>query len=225
MKKAFLLLLLGLGCYSYSQNYKTKIAKDICYRLKQFDVKGKTPKQIEMEYGVTVIVSAMEYSSDIKRDMDIDLVKDMDNEEKMEELGVQLSLAVAKECPKQMSLLFSNTNLVDSYGSTDNAANSVSLLSGEVVKISNKNFVVFYIKGDNGILKEYYWIGNIESDIDLPNEYQRLKGKNVFIGYRKNTIFDVKSNSYRTINEIKRLILSKNIRKRSGSFKVFTLLL
>ena len=37
--------------------------------------------------------------------------------------------------------------------------------------------VIFYLKGDNGILTRFYWISNVDSNIELEKKYQDLVGK------------------------------------------------
>ena len=36
---------------------------------------------------------------------------------------------------------------------------------------------LFLFKGDNGILTRFYWISNVDSNIELEKKYQDLVGK------------------------------------------------
>lgn len=198
MKKALLLLTLSLSIWGYSQSFKQEIAKNICHKLKDFSIANKNKKQIEFEFGAMLITSAMDYAPQIEKELGIDIKKEIGNQEAMENLGIEIGILLATECPESFAKVVGVHDGVQ--GSTDSL--EVELISGKIVKVSKENFVVFHVKGDNGILHKFYWVGNIESNIDLPSEYKKLKGKNVFIGFHKNIIFDTKIDAYRTINEI-----------------------
>ncbi|WP_449397712.1 hypothetical protein [Chryseobacterium wanjuense] len=76
------------------------------------------------------------------------------------------------------------------------------LINGTITKIEKDNFVVFHVVGDNKNLTKLYWISNIESNLDLPKEYNSLINKKVSISYYTSEIFDVKINDYKNLNII-----------------------
>lgn len=210
MKKLLFFALILCSIFSFSQNYKKKMAQDVCSKLKKMDFSNKSQKRIQMEFGLLMIKSAAPYKEELKKDMGIDLVNDIANEEKLEKFGTEVGILVASECPDTfMDVVSSSEELYNEMVDSQGIEPSVSLVSGEVVKIEKGNFVVFYIKGDNGILHQYYWVGKIDSNIDLPKEYQNLAKKKVFIGYHKNTIYDASLNAYKNINEIHRLTVEE----------------
>ncbi len=203
MKKIFLLLFLSLHALAFSQAYRKKVAKEVCAKLKKMDVSNKTESQLKRAFGLAGVTVAFRYQSEIKKNLDIDLVRDIGDQSKMERLGVEIGLMAASECPEVFKTMFLNEERSQERVAVSSPP--VSLVSGKITKVKKGNFVVFYLKGDNDILQEFYWVGKISSNINLPDEYLNLKNKRVFIGSHKSTIFDAEVNAYKTVNEIHHL--------------------
>ena len=143
-----------------------------------------------------MLKTAMPYSKEIKRDYGIDLSKDIANNEKMKELGIQMGMLMLNECQE----LFEK--ITESDKDTENVEENDSylLFSGTVKKIEKENFVIFHIVGENKTLTKFYWVSNVESDLDLPKEYNSLVGKKVNLSYYTTEIFDAKINDYKNLN-------------------------
>ncbi|WP_312078662.1 hypothetical protein [Chryseobacterium sp.] len=183
-----------------AQDYKQKFTKEVCECVSKVDVSGKTATERQTQFGLCAFKHYQPYKKELKKDFNIDLVTDMGNETKMKEFGVQVGLLMAAECPEA----FSNI-MKDEDEQMISGESSEMLISGTITKIEKDNFVVFHLVGDNKILNKFYWISTVESDLDLPKEYQSLLKKKVDISYYNTQIFDSKIDDYKNLNIISSL--------------------
>ncbi len=196
MKFLSAIILFTFSNFLFSQDYKQKLSKSSCDCLKTINTEDKDKKTITSQFGLCMLKTAMPYSKEIKRDYGIDLSKDIANNEKMKELGIQMGMLMLNECQE----LFEK--ITESDKDTENAEENDSylLFSGTVKKIEKENFVIFHIVGENKTLTKFYWVSNVESDLDLPKEYNALVGKKVNLSYYTTEIFDAKINDYKNLN-------------------------
>ncbi|MBB4805824.1 hypothetical protein HNP38_001096 [Chryseobacterium defluvii] len=141
----------------------------------------------------------MVFEKELKRDYNIDVsnMTSEANDKAMEELFSSVGMLMATEC----SDLF-----LDIMGKSEEEAESPQLmLNGTITKIEKENFVVFHLVGENKTLNKLYWVSAVESDLDLPKEYNSLLNKKVNITYYTAEIFDAKTNNYRNLNVISSL--------------------
>jgi len=200
MKIILATVLLIISNFVFSQDYKKKIAKASCDCIMKVGEEIKDSKTREMKLGLCMITASMPYSNELKRDYNIDVDKIGDESDKsFEELGGKIGLLMATECSDVFVKMFAD------YNDTSNAENSELLLSGTVKKIEKDNFVIFHVVGENNNLTKFYWISNIESNLDLPTEYNSLVNKKINISYYTTEIFDAKINDYRNLNVISSL--------------------
>jgi len=201
MKKNILAaVLLLISTFVFSQDYRKKIAKASCECITKVGEEIKDSQTREMKLGLCMITSSMPFSKELKRDYNIDIDKIGDESDiSFEELGGKIGILMATECSDVFVKMFAD------HHDTSNAENSELLLSGTVKKIEKDNFVVFHVIGENNNLTKFYWISNIESNLDLPAEYNSLVSKKVNISYYTTEIFDAKINDYRNLNVISSL--------------------
>ena len=156
---------------------------------------------MQMQLGLCFIKASTPYKDQIKKEYGIDLSKDISNESKMEELGEKLGILMVSECADTFINFVDQSGFADEYAQESSAeVNSAEFMNGEITKIEKDAFVIFYLKGDNGILTRFYWISNVDSNIELEKKYQDLVGKKVNITYYSADIFDHKINDYRKVN-------------------------
>lgn len=200
MKNILILLGLTISAAAFSQDYKTKIAKSSCDCVKAIKTEGKTNSAITSELGVCMLKAAMPFSKEIKKDYDIDPAADMMDSTKMEQLGIKMGILMATECQEEFLKMaqFSDEE-------TAGSESSELLINGTVSKIEKENFIVFHVVGENKMLNKLYWISSVDSNLDLPKEYQTLMNKKVNISYFTMEIFDPKINDYKTLNIISTL--------------------
>lgn len=187
--------------FALSQDYKSKFSKSVCECITKLDAANKTKQEMSTQFGLCAFKHAAPYKKELKRDFDIDLVADISDQKKMESFGVQVGMLMLNDCPE--ILVAMNKDSDDSEGVSDES--SYQLLSGTVKKIEKDNFVIFHVVGENNNLTKFYWVSNIESNLDLPKEYNILVNKKVNISYYTTEIFDVKMNDYRNLNIISSL--------------------
>jgi hypothetical protein len=201
MKKNILaLLFILISCFAFSQDYKKEFSKAVCDCIKKIDTEEKGRKNMSSEFGLCAFKSAGPYKKELKRDYGIDFVTDLENGEKLKNFGVQVGILMMNECADTFLKVMKSDD-----SSESGTASSKQLINGTITKIEKDNFVVFYLVGDNKVLNKFYWISNVESNMDLPKEYSRLINKKVSISYYTSEIFDVKINDYRNLNIISSL--------------------
>lgn len=191
---------LGLSVLAFSQDYKKKMARAACDCVGSMKMEQKDKKNLTAEFGVCMLKSALPYTKEIKKDYDIDLSVDIADFEKMEQLGMKMGILMAEECQEEFVKI---SSVIEEEEAA--AEPSEMLISGKVSKIEKDQFVVFHVVGDNRMLNKFYWISSVDSNLDLPNEFETLLNKNVNISYFTLEIFDVKTRNYKTLNVISTL--------------------
>lgn len=201
MKNVFLLVGLVVSTGVFSQDYKKKIAKSSCDCVKSIKTEGKNSSAIAAELGVCMLKATMPFSKEIKRDYNIDPTADIMDSAKMEQLGIKMGILMAEECQEEFLKIAQYSD--EEAGGKESS--SELLINGTVSKIEKENFIVFHVVGENKILNKLYWISSVDSNLDLPKEYQTLMNKKVNISYFTMEIFDPKINDYKTLNIISTL--------------------
>ena len=199
-RNLFILSLFFISTQFLAQDYKQKFIKEVCECVSKVDVSGKTTTERQTQFGLCAFKHYQPYQKQLKRDFNIDILTDIANETKMTEFGAKVGLLMATECPEAFSNIMKDEN-----EQKTSEESSEMLISGTVTKIEKDNFVVFHLVGDNKILNKFYWISTVESDLDLPKEYQSLLKKKVNITYYNTQIFDSKIDDYKNLNIISSL--------------------
>ncbi|WDT67237.1 hypothetical protein [Cloacibacterium sp. TD35] len=201
MKKLIILFFSIFSLCSYSQeDFKKKIAQDACKCIGEIKPEKKSKEVMQMQLGLCFIKVATPYKEQIKKEYGIDLSKDISNEAKMEELGEKLGVLMVSECADTFISFVDKSGYGEQYAQETAEESSADFMNGEITRIEKDAFVIFYLKGDNGILTKFYWISNVDSNIELEKKYQDLVGKKVNISYYSADIFDHKINDYRKVN-------------------------
>ena len=197
MKKLIILFFSIFSLFSYSQeDFKKIIAQNTCKCVKDVKKENLTKKQVEFQFGICMFKVANPYKAEIKKEFGID-ISDFSKKENMYKLGTEIGILMAQECPDVFEQFIPEDK---NDTQTEEVVSSEELMNGEITKIEKDTFVIFYLKGDNGILTRFYWISNVDSNIELEKKYQDLVGKKVNITYYSADIFDHKINDYRKVN-------------------------
>jgi hypothetical protein len=195
MKKILIICLLifsGLNCFS--QNYIDKIAQKACEYLETIP-DSLSVEKYNMELGSKMVLAALPYKQELKRDYKIDL----DNFGKDEglKLGKLIGVKLVVFCPKALTRL-TQRNQDEKLKSEENQ----KVISGTITSIDNTNFVIFSLKDEFERVYKFYWLPFVKADIDLANNYNSLVGKALKITYDKKDFFDPKIADYRSFNVI-----------------------
>ncbi|KQM30876.1 hypothetical protein ASE55_16990 [Chryseobacterium sp. Leaf201] len=193
MKKTGILLAALLSVSGFSQDYKTKIAKNTCECFTKAKAENPDAKALEIKLGLCIIQGAQPYAAELKRDYNLDILQDNSSQ-----TGKLVATWLLKECPDTFIELFK----LGENGKNKGSRHSELLINGTVTKIEKNSFVVFHLAGDNKILTKLYWVFPVESNRDLPNEYSTLLHKKVNVSYYPGEIFDAGINDYRKVNII-----------------------
>lgn len=203
MKNLLAVLLILISNLLFSQDYKEKLSKSSCDCLRNIKTNDEDKRAVTTQVGLCMYKTALPFNKEIKRDYNIDLSKDIGNNEKMKDLGVQMGILMLNECQELFTKLSEDKKSEENKDGEE--SNSELLINGTITKIEKENFVIFHVVGENKNLTKFYWVSNIESNLDLPKEYNSLINKKVSISYYTTEIFDAKINDYRNLNIISSL--------------------
>ena len=176
-----------------AQTYRDQVAEKTCACIEKRTAVTKRPPSNE-ELGICLLIAVKPYHKEVKQDLGIDIVRDIENEEKMTRLGVEMGFSLAEKCPAVMAKVFAEA------GGEASSASNIQYFSGTVQKIETESYTVLYLQGDNGTLTKFYLISEVESNVDIPSEYRELQGKSLNVSYYQSQIFDHRINDYRLVN-------------------------
>ena len=198
MKKHFTLLILFITA-SLAQaqaqdnyDYVDKIAQDACECVQK--AKDSNPNLTTEDLGGCLLLSAKDYKAQLSKDYDLDL--DSLDGESGEKLGQTIGSRMAFICP----------TLVASLGNvSDKNKTEEFRILGTIKSIKIETFMVFEIKSEDGKLEKLYWLGFVNSEFDLQNNYEELKEKVVEAIYVHKEVYDARIKEYRVIKVLKKI--------------------
>ncbi|MCC9165436.1 hypothetical protein [Pontibacter harenae] len=137
--------------------------------------------------------AAKPYEKQIKRDYNIELSR---IDEQGEELGKVMGVRIATQCPNAFIAL---TTMLEE----DKKAISVeSSFVGEIVSVTDQQFVVFTLKDATGKTNNFFWLNFFLSDVNLADGYKKLLKKKVRLNYTEQEYFDPRIKEYKKYNVI-----------------------
>jgi len=185
--------------YILAQDYMSIITNESCECLSE--IKETNDKErFNMQLGLCIIEAASPYKAQLKADHKIDLDKIETNGKKLGEL---IGFRMASVCPDQI------LRATQGEVQEEEIDNEFYYTTGSVVKIEKEQFVIISIKDDTGKTSKYYWLTYVASEIDLPNEYNSLVGKNIEVYYTIDDLFDARIDEYKSFNVIEEINLIK----------------
>lgn len=197
MKKVLLFIFAFFTSFYFAQDFKKKLGQDLCKCVNEIKAEESNKEKMQMQFGLCMIKVSVPYKNEIKKEYGMDVEKDFGDNAKTEDFGAKMAMLMMGECGDKF------LEIMDKTGAMEESSAEVSkeeLMHGEVTKIEKENFVIFYLKGDNNILTKFYWISNVESNIELEKKYNELVGKKVNVTYYSADIFDHRINEYRKVN-------------------------
>ncbi len=197
MKYLLLLSLISSTLFVNAQDFMDKITQKSCECLDNID-ENLEKSQFNMELGVCMIEASMPYKKQLKKEYKIDLER---IETSGEDLGRLIGVKMATACPNSL-LRMVNKSQGDEEVSE---GNEESVVNGKVSAINAEKFVEFTIEDNDGKQTVCYWFSFVESDINLINQYNLLKNKQVRVIFVSQEMFDARINEYRMVNVIKEL--------------------
>ena len=195
MKRYLFGLFLATSFYSFAQiDYLEKIAIASCSCADSLSPDLKISDR-NIRLGLCMINACEPYGEELLRDHQIDL-KRIDSQG--EELGVLVGIKMASICPDKLIELAGEDEVnIDSESSDE-----YRTIEGEgvVFSILEEPFVCFTIKDEEGRKQKYYWLTYVDSEMNIENAFNSLKGRKVYFEYVIDEIFDPRIREYRNIN-------------------------
>ena len=176
----------------FAQDYMDKIALRACDCINSISDTINSDKYV-LRFGACLMTAASPYKKQLRKDHKIkDFVK------QAKELGTLIGLHVWSVCPESMEKLYGTDT------EEEKLLNDAEF-EGRVINIEDDIFVMLSIKNESGMISKFYWLSQIESDIDLQNQYKTLLDKSVRITFGTKEIFDARIGEYRTFKIILKL--------------------
>lgn len=199
MKYLYTILIVAfVSVNGFSQAYMEKVAEKTCECAESIP-DSLSGEKYAMRLGVCMIDAALPYKKQIKKDFDIDL---NDIGTSAEQLGQVVGLKMASFCPATLLNITNRVNGTDNTSDDEMVSDDEKMIKGNITKVNDEFFVFFTIKQDDGKSRKYYWLSDIESKMDLENEFSLLVGKYVELSYNAYEFFDPKIQDYRQYNVI-----------------------
>ena len=193
------MLFFGMAFTSFAQtDYMDKIAKASCECLDKV-TNMSNQEQFNMELGLCMIEASQPYKSELLRDYAIDFAK---IDEQGEELGKLIGMRMATTCPGRLMEVASQMETAED---SEEEASNYMTAQGRISRINSDIFVEFSVKNTESRTTRFYWLSYIDSNIDLPVNYETLVGKNVEITYQTQELFDARTGQYRVLNVLTQL--------------------
>ena len=198
MKKllSFCLIILAfsLNAQEEEKDYLEIIAERSCECIAE--KKAADENVTTQSLGACLLQNAAEYKERIKDDYDIDLNNFIGKEG--ERFGEILGTRMAFVCPDILIEAAEDETVEEEFEAM-----------GTIQKIDTEPFVVFSVKNENGRSEKFYWLTFVETEFDLQQSFEELKGKKVIITYSEFEIFDPRIKEYRLLNVLNTINLTE----------------
>jgi hypothetical protein len=133
-------------------------------------------------------------------------IKADDMNEGVKKIGEMVGERMVVLCPKSIEKI---TTEMSKESSSSAIAEATSMEVGTITAIDKNGFVIFTIKNEEGKSSKFYWLSEVQSDIDLITKFESLLNKQVEANYTLSELFDHKSLEYRVF----KVLSSMNIKK------------
>lgn len=177
--------------YAQEDDYMQKITQKACECVANL---SETENISNEELGLCMLGEAVKYKEQLLRDHNINM---MNIDIEGEELGRLIGLRMISQCPDVMMKMVEMTE-----DDSEEFEETLYIAEGKIKAISKDEFIVFSLKTEDGRTSKFYWLTFIQSDTDLQNDYEKLKGKKVVIEYDIYEFYDTKLKDYRNYNII-----------------------
>ena len=182
-----------ISLHSFSQDYLEAIANSAC-ECSDSIPKGGTLEVLQMRFGLCIVDASTPYKMELFRDHDIDLSKISENNHG-EQLGMLVALKMGIACPELLA------SLVADDDSDEEAYEEMYFEArGTVFSIAEEPFVCFTIKDEEGRKQKFYWLSYVDSEMNLETTFQSLLGREIYLEYVVQEVFDPRIKEYRNIN-------------------------
>lgn len=192
MKKIYLYLLFcGVSLSAYSQDYLDSIADNAC------SCAEKTPELL----GFCIINAVSEFPEEVKRDFGIDVISISDGSPN--ELVPIIAAKMSGICPNALAA----AQEIFSDELTDEGFEEEEIYFGTISKSSTDGFLSYFIENEEGEVRRFLILGQIDCNCDIEKEFKSLVKKSVEVVFISIEIFDPNKGKYITSS----IITSMNV--------------
>ncbi len=188
-----IILTINIG---YGQKYIDDIAEATC------DCIAELPDSLDGEeftgkLGLCMIGACQPYAKKIKKDFNIDINDPYGNGRV---IGEMVGKKMAFVCP---DLIIKNSSRGKKKEKETGALLS---FEGLIIDIEEGDFVIFSIEDENGKVMKFHWLGLVENEVDLVDDYKRLEFASVKVSYTNEEFFSPEYGEYLTSRVLKEMI-------------------
>lgn len=194
-----------------AQEYMNTIVQKICECVEGVEA-NSSPEKKEMELGLCMLSVSMPYKTQLKKDFKIDLDK---AERDGEKLGRLVGMRMMEICPN--TLISMAGDLVEeptprtTPGPIPVEPKITMQVKGTVVKIEKEGLVILTLKEENGKTSKCLWLGHVQSENNLTENYELLLDNEVTATCEVMDIFDPKIEEYRPFYILKKINIVKTV--------------
>ncbi|NNE54512.1 MAG: hypothetical protein HKN32_00730 [Flavobacteriales bacterium] len=195
MKKIIVLsLFLGLALVSFSQKKEKIIQPALDSACDCLDEIAPDSPSLEMELQMCIITAFTSEADAFMKYYDLD-VRDMDDEAKMEEIGVDFAMLLMADCPAFMQVAMGmaeeESGMADD-GIYEEVADEMNFYTGSVTSVNKDDFIYVTIAGDDGMNKTFVLLEN------MPGTARLLSGDEVYlyVDYENTEVYSSKSGEF-----------------------------
>jgi hypothetical protein len=213
--KKFLLLLLAIGQFAFSQNLtkeklKEKLGKELCEDIKD---KKFTSQNFEMVLGLSMMKVIKNNKADVEKHYGTDLYGEGGV---LEKIGEDLGEQMVTICPDTFEKIY-GTGALDKYideAAEEMAADTVAYaeeayeepnISGKFVTSKLETFQTISVKQDNGSVSNFVMLYEFEGD-DLVLQNKLKTNDKLTVYYFEDTLYDPKQKKFIKYNIISEIL-------------------
>ncbi|MEM6720086.1 MAG: hypothetical protein AAF611_12250 [Bacteroidota bacterium] len=181
------------------------VTNDVCNCISGKVKQGISQKDIEVQLGLCLIKSYGKFKDRIDKYMNITF----DDPRSMELFGQEIGMKMISLCPDTF-MTFAKDMIeeeVDTYRPSKRAsasASAVTLVSGEVTKLTRDQFNVVSFRDSNKRTYKFLWMEYFDGQ-ELLNDMRNLKRKQVEISFENKEMYDPKLEDYRTFKVLRKI--------------------
>ena len=179
-----LLFLSSLASAQVSKDSLLKMmSKETCDEIAKKDISNKSMEELELELGLAMMPVIIKYEKELKSVYNMDF----EDEKSMENIGREVGMKLAKDCPVFLKMFMSNPQAMkESMGKESKTL----FISGTLVKIIPGDISHIQVKDASGKIEKLWWMEYFEGSNKLVNESQNHLNKAIKVSYVEKEIYN-----------------------------------
>lgn len=187
------ILLISSNLLGQSTDFKTEITQKLCDCVNAKDIDQMSADDLETQFGICLINSIEGYDEELEKEFG----EPFSMSKHSSKLGEMVGMKMVTVCPDIIQKL---VEADEASTGAEETSNSKSV-SGIVKKVNKGEFISFELETDSGT-NTYHWLTEVNTNLNLKEDYKSLKKENVKIEYQVLPMFDPKKETYKDVNVI-----------------------